>query len=75
MAEKMLNSLALGCEVLLVHSLLSHCLQLSCCMLMQVLELMVDNLLDKFSARSVDQMIQRLRQGRGKQYQLGKSGM
>jgi type II secretory pathway component PulF len=43
--------------------------------LVQVLELMTDNLLDKFTARSVDQMIQRLRQGRGKQYQLGKSGM
>jgi hypothetical protein len=42
---------------------------------LQVLELMVDNILDKFSARNVDQLIQRLRQGRGKQYQLGKSGM
>ncbi len=42
----------------------------------QLLEWLVDNMMEKFGqARSVQVLMQRLKQGRGKNYQLGKSAM
>lgn len=42
---------------------------------MQVLELMLDCLIERHSARNIPHLIERLKLGRGRGYNLGRSGM